>query len=139
MPGMSASPKLLDYHTLAALHRDGWLLFATRTVRLFGYGLVSIILVLFLYALHMDKAHVGALLTLTLVGDTIISLWITTRADRIGRRTMLMAGAALMLFAGILFAVTTNFWLLLFAATVGVISPSGNEVGPFLAIEQAAL
>src|SRR5581483_12153169 len=29
--------------------------------------------------------------------------------------------------------------LLLLAATVGVISPSGNEVGPFLAIEQAAL
>jgi MFS family permease len=28
---------------------------------------------------------------------------------------------------------------LLLAATIGVISPSGNEVGPFLAIEQAAL
>src|SRR5262249_9944030 len=31
------------------------------------------------------------------------------------------------------------FLLLLVAATVGVLSPSGNEVGPFLAIEQAAL
>jgi hypothetical protein len=37
------------------------------------------------------------------------------------------------------FALTSNFWLLLLAATVGVISPSGNEVGPFLSIEQAAL
>ena len=25
------------------------------------------------------------------------------------------------------------------AATIGVISPSGNEVGPFLSVEQAAL
>ena len=29
--------------------------------------------------------------------------------------------------------------LLILAATIGVISPTGNEVGPFLAVEQAAL
>jgi MFS family permease len=34
---------------------------------------------------------------------------------------------------------TSNFWWLLLAATIGVISPTGNEVGPFLSIEQAAL
>ena len=79
------------------------------------------------------------MLTLTLVGDTVISLWITTTADRIGRKNMLIAGAGLMLLAGVAFVLTKNFWLLLAAATIGVISPSGTEVGPFLAIEQAAL
>ena len=29
--------------------------------------------------------------------------------------------------------------LLILAATIGVLSPTGNEVGPFLAVEQAAL
>jgi MFS family permease len=52
---------------------------------------------------------------------------------------MLIAGAGLMIFAGGLFALTNNFFLLLLAATIGVISPSGYEVGPFLSIEQAAL
>ena len=52
---------------------------------------------------------------------------------------MLVVGALLMVLAGVVFAVTGNFVLLLAAATVGVISPSGNEVGPFLSIEQAAL
>jgi MFS family permease len=52
---------------------------------------------------------------------------------------MLLAGAMLMAAAGFVFAVTSNFWLLLLAATIGVISPSGHEVGPFLPIEQAAL
>jgi predicted MFS family arabinose efflux permease len=37
------------------------------------------------------------------------------------------------------FAFTRNFVVLLVAATIGVISPSGNEVGPFLPVEQAAL
>jgi MFS family permease len=41
--------------------------------------------------------------------------------------------------AGILFLLTQNFFVLLIAATIGVISPSGNEVGPFLSIEQASL
>jgi len=108
-------------------------------VRLFAYGFLSVILVLYLDDLGLSKMEIGLLLTLTLLGDTLISLWITTHADRIGRQRMLLLGAILMVFAGVLFAITRNFFLLLIAATIGVISPSGNEVGPFLSIEQAAL
>lgn len=118
---------------------DGWLLFTTRCARLFAYGLLSVVLALYLNAVGFSEGQIGLLLTLTLLGDTVISLWITTTADRIGRRKMLVLGALLMVFAGVLFVVTDSFWLLLLAATIGVISPSGNEVGPFLPIEQAAL
>jgi MFS family permease len=52
---------------------------------------------------------------------------------------MLLIGAVLMAAAGLAFACTRNFLFLLTAGTVGVISPSGHEVGPFLPIEQAAL
>jgi len=124
---------------LPALTPDGWLLFATRLVRLFAYGSLSVVLVLYLVERGLSEGRIGLLLTLTLIGDTIVSLRITTQADRIGRRRMLIVGAALMLFAGALFALTGDFVLLVIAATLGVISPSGNEVGPFLAIEQAAL
>jgi len=118
---------------------DARLLFATRILRMFGYGLLSVVLVLYLIALGISGAMVGAILTLTLVGDAAISLWLTTHADRLGRRRILVAGAALMLLAGIVFAFARDPWILLLAATIGVISPSGNEVGPFLAVEQASL
>jgi MFS family permease len=124
---------------LLTLGRDARLLFLTRTVRLFGYGLVSVVLVLYLSALGMSGAEIGLLLALTLVGDTLISLWLTTHADRFGRRRVLLVGAVLVAAAGILFASGAGFWVLLIAAIAGVISPSGNEVGPFLAVEQAAL
>src|SRR6201981_2888891 len=62
----------------------------------------------------------------------------TTTADHVGRRGILIAGAALMLFAGVLFALTDRVELLLIAAIIGVISPSGYEVGPFLPVEQPA-
>src|SRR5215470_11885155 len=119
--------------------RDVRLLFATRILRLFAYGFLSVILLLYLAEIGLSDTRIGLLLTLTLVGDTVISLGITTTADRLGRRQMLFLGGILVVFAGILFASTENFLLLLIAATIGVISPSGNEVGPFLSIEQAAL
>jgi MFS family permease len=121
------------------LTTDGHLLFITRIARMFGYGFLSVVLVLYLTQAGLSETQIGLLLTLTLIGDTIISLWITTHADRIGRRRMLIAGAFLMVFAGVLFALTRNFIFLLIAATIGVISPSGYEVGPFLSIEQATL
>jgi MFS family permease len=121
------------------LGRDGWLLFATRFIRMFAYGSLSVVLVFYLIGIGLSETQTGALMTMTLVGDTVVSLYLTTRADRIGRRLVLVAGAVLMATAGIVFAETTVLWLLVLAGTVGVISPSGNEVGPFLPVEQASL
>ena len=118
---------------------DFQILFATRMLRLLGYGLLSLILVIYLSQLGFSKAQIGLLLTLTLIGDVIVSLGITLNADRFGRKRMLILSAALISLAGFIFFATNNFLILLFAAIIGVISPSGNEVGPFLPIEQAAL
>jgi MFS family permease len=106
---------------------------------MFAYGLLSVVLVLYLSELGFNALVIGGLLSLTLIGDSLISLMMTTTADRFGRRRILILGASLMLFAGTLFAFTTSLPLLLIAAIVGVVSPSGHEVGPFLAVEQAAL
>ena len=124
---------------LRALSRDAWLLFVTRFARLFAYGSLSVILVFYLISLGLTETQVGLVLTLTLVGDVIVSLYLTTRADRIGRRRMLIIGSILMAAAGLAFASTSNLLFLIVAGTIGVISPSGHEVGPFLSIEQAAL
>ena len=124
---------------LRALSPDGRLLLLTRFTRLFAYGALSVVLVLYLTALGFDTQRIGVLLTLTLAGDTAISLWLTTRADRIGRRRILILGAALMTAAGLTFALSSNFLVLAIVGAIGVISPTGNEVGPFLPVEQAAL
>ncbi len=121
------------------LDRDARILFATRGLRMFGYGFVSVVLVLYLAAIGLPDPEIGLLLTLTLLGDAAISLWLTTHADRVGRRRVLLAGSLLMALAGLGFAASSSLAVLIVAATIGVISPSGNEVGPFLAVEQASL
>ena len=103
------------FQDLRSLNSDGILLFVTRTARMFAYGFLAVVLMLYLDQVGLTETQIGLLLTLTLVGDTVISLWITTNADRLGRRRMLIIGAILMVFAGILFAITRNFLLLLLA------------------------
>ena len=124
---------------LTSAPRDFSLLFAARILRLFAYGFLAVVLVLYLRALGYSETRVGVLLAFTLLGDAAISLTLTTHADRMGRRRMLRVGAVLMIFGGAGMALFGNFWLLLVAAIIGVLSPSGNELGPFLAIEQACL
>src|SRR6266581_753453 len=102
--------------SLRGLDPNGRLLFLTRVLRMFGYGFLAVVLVLYLAGLGLDPLTIGLILTLTLV-----------------------AGSLLMAGAGLAFALTSSVPLLILAATIGVISPTGNEVGPFLAVEQAAL
>src|SRR3972149_4857703 len=119
--------------------RDITLLFSTRIIRLFCYGFLSVILALYLAETGLTEKQIGLLFTLTLAGDAGISLWLTTSADRFGRKRTLIIGALLMLGAGVVFILTHNIIILMAAAIIGVISPSGNEIGPFLSVEQAGV
>ncbi|KAK5736797.1 hypothetical protein LTR17_007122 [Elasticomyces elasticus] len=142
MPRSTLVPKVaneLGLVTLSACSKDVYLLLLTRFVRMFAYGGSTLILALYFAALgHSDK-KIGLFMTLTLVGDVAISLALTAVADSLGRRRILILGALLMTFSGIVFATVSNYWILLLAAVVGVISPSGNEIGPFRAIEESTI
>src|SRR5260370_40403195 len=108
---------------LRTLSRDGWLLFATRFARLFAYGSLSVILVFYLVGVGLTEAQVGLVLTLTLGGDVVVSLYLTTRADRIGRRRLLIIGSILMAAAGLGFWGTHNPPLFPPPRAIGVIGP----------------
>src|SRR5215470_19489758 len=88
---------------LRTLTSDARLLFVTRFIRLFAYGSLSVILVFYLVSLGLNESQTGLLLSLTLVGDVLVSLFLTTQADRIGRRRMLIVGSILMAGAGVAF------------------------------------
>jgi len=79
---------------LPELSRDGWLLFVTCGVRNFAYGFLSVMLGLYLAALGLEAGAIGALFTAALVGSAVMTVTVTAVADRLGRRRVLIAGAA---------------------------------------------
>ncbi|SCV74897.1 BQ2448_7926 [Microbotryum intermedium] len=119
--------------------RDVLLLFASRFVRMLAFGAVSPILVLHLRLLGLSDGRVGSFLSLTLLGDVLLSLVVTWTADTLGRRRVLVLGAFLMAVSGVVFHYFGSYIPLLLAAIIGIVSPSGNEVGPFSAIETGML
>ncbi|KAL2833679.1 major facilitator superfamily domain-containing protein [Aspergillus cavernicola] len=119
--------------------RDAKFLCAQRFVRLFAYGGSTLILASYLSALNISDERIGLFMTLTLFGDVAISFLLTLFADAMGRRAVLALGSVMMVGSGAVFALVGNYWALLAAAVFGVISPSGNEIGPFKAVEESTL
>lgn len=104
-----------------------------------AYGSLSVVLVFYLSEIGLSDYLIGLLITFTLIGDAVISLWITTHADSVSRKKMLLLGSLLMALGGTVFLLSNNYLVLIVTATVAVISPTGKEIGPFLSIEQSAL
>ncbi|KAI3401923.1 hypothetical protein diail_6483 [Diaporthe ilicicola] len=125
--------------TIAGAPRDVLLIFTTRFLRMAAYGSASLILALFFSSLEVSEARIGLFMTLTLLGDVGLSLALTLVADAAGRRRILLLGCFGMVLAGTMFAISSNYWILLIGAVVGVISVSGNEIGPFRAVEESVL
>lgn len=152
-------PKLYDETGLKAwiaTPADVKILSFQRYIRFFAYGGSTLILAFYLSSLGASDQEIGLFMTLTLLGDVIISLGLTVVADSIGRRRILAVGALLMSASGVVFALSSNYWVLVLASVLGVISPryaharrmlgvetltvgSGNEIGPFKAIEESTI
>ncbi|KAK4446581.1 major facilitator superfamily domain-containing protein [Podospora aff. communis PSN243] len=125
--------------TIAQSCRNTKILCLQRFVRLSAYGASCLVLAHFLSGLGLSDDRIGLFMTLTLLGDAVISSLLTVVTDQVGRRWILSLGAVSMAVSGLVFAISTNYWILLVASVVGVISPSGSEIGPFRAVEESIL
>lgn len=113
----------LGVYSILNSSRDTKLLCLQRFTRLFAYGASTLILALYLSSLGISDARIGLFMTLTLLGDVVISFLLTLVADGLGRRRILVLGAGLMTASGTVFAISGNYWILVAASILGVISP----------------
>lgn len=122
-----------------AHHRDAWLIVLMRGIRSFAYGMLAVLLGVTLSQAGLAPAAIGALITVSLIGDVVGTYVIGLFADQWGRRRTLAILALLMAGTGLVFGLTTSYALLLLAAFFGTLGTSASETAPFLPIEQAML
>ncbi|HEY2030858.1 MAG TPA: MFS transporter [Myxococcales bacterium] len=123
----------------ASATADARALLATRALRGFADGLVSVFLASYLGKLGFSALEVGIIVTSTLLGSAALTLGIGLLGHRLRRRAVLLGAAALMFATGIGFAGLRGFWPILLVAFVGTINPSAGDVTLFLPTEQAVL
>ncbi len=124
---------------LVWLNRDGKLLLAANIARMFSFGFLSIILAIYLTHVGYNELYTGIIITATLVSGSFFTLFASIYGDRIGRRKTLIIFAGLMSISGAIFALTTDYYLLLLAALIGFINPTGVNFGAFVSVEQAII
>jgi MFS family permease len=108
-------------------------------LRAFADGFVSLLLPIYLVELGFSALAIGAIVTSTLIGTALLTLWIGLIANRYSRRRLLLAAALLMAATGAGFAVITNFWPLLVIAFVGTMNPTSGDASIFGPLEQTVL
>jgi MFS family permease len=114
-------------------------LLLVRSLRAFADGYVSLLLPIYLRVLGLSPLRVGAIVTATLLGSGLLTVWVGLRAHRHDYRQLLLLATALMAGTGVGFAALTNFWPLCVVAFVGTLNPSGGDVSVFLPLEHAVL
>lgn len=112
---------------------------ATRALRGFADGLVSIVLPAYLGTLGFSPFDIGAIATSTLIGSATLTILLTNAAHGLSTRTLLCAAAMLMAVTGVAFSWADEFWPLLLIAFVGTLNPSAGDVSVFLPLEHSEL
>ena len=118
---------------------DALRVLAARGVRAVGDGYVALLLPIYLVELGYSALAIGAIVTSTLIGTALVTLWVGWIANRHSRRRLLLAAAVLMALTGAAFAVITDFWPLLVVAFVGTMNPTSGDASIFVPLEQTVL
>src|SRR5438034_6840859 len=119
--------------------RDTQLILAMRGLRSLAYGLLAVLLGVALAGEGFTPVAIGALITVSLIGDMVGTYVIGLFADTWGRRRALALLSLLMAVTGIIFGLVTSYPVLLMAAFFGTLGTSASETAPFLPIDQTMI
>lgn len=119
--------------------RDRRVLFVTAFVRAVTTSTLGVSLGGYLATLAIDRAALGAVVSAGLAGAALAALLATFTADRVGRRSFLVAVAACGAIGTAWFALASGALALAIAGFVGMVNGMGRDRGAALILEQAAL
>ncbi|XBW35288.1 hypothetical protein QEN19_000856 [Hanseniaspora menglaensis] len=119
--------------------KDIRILYLCVFIRQLQYGLLNQILIFYFKELNYNSEKIGVFLSLTLLGDVVLSWVLTWHADSWKRSNIIKLGIILMFVNGLTFIFyDKNFLVLLIVSTLGIVG-DGSDVGPFKSIEESCM
>jgi len=115
------------------------LLYAARGLRGFGDGFAAIVLPAYLSTIGFSPAAIGIVVTASLLGTALFTLGVGLIAPRFDLRSLMLAGALLMVLTGLAFPNFQHIASVVFVAFVGTVNPSSGDLGVLVPLEHAML
>lgn len=119
--------------------RDQRLIYAAAFLRALSVGLLGVLFALNLSARGLSAGRIGILVAVGLAGSAAGTFLVSFRADRIGRKRMLLLLSAGMALGGVGLTLFREFPLLLAACFLGMVNAMGRERGALFTLEQTIL
>lgn len=119
--------------------RDLFLLYAARAARNFGDGFAVIVLPAYLAETGLGPAQIGVVAAAALLGSALLTLGMGFLAAQLDLRTLLLAGAFLMVATGLAIPNLVGVITIAIAVFIGTMNPTTGDVGVLVPIEHAML
>ena len=123
---MNVLSEILSWHVLLSLPRDAAIILVAKVIRQISFGFMYM-LVIYLTEIGLTPDKVGLLFFSTLLGD------------KFGRKHTLLLASVVSIAAGFIVATQRDFVVFMIGMTLGIISVSGSDCGPFLALELSCI
>jgi MFS family permease len=121
----------------APLPRDLLLINTAAFVRSFTFGLIGVVLGIYLFRIGLSSLSIGMVIGAGLAGSALATIGVTTLADRVGRRLTLVALSLLGAVGSLALAMTPAAPILLVMAFVGMLNGTGTDRSAAFSLEQA--
>lgn len=121
----------------APVSRDLLLINTAAFVRSFTFGLIGVVLGIYLFRIGLSSLSIGMVIGAGLAGSALATIGVTTQADRVGRRRTLVVLSLLGAVGSLALAITPAAPVLLVLAFVGMLNGTGTDRSAAFSLEQA--
>lgn len=118
---------------------DRNLIFSAAFLRMLGFGMVAVLLAIYLTKMDLSKTQIGMVISAGLFGGAFGNLLVTFFGDFFGRRRVLITYGILCALGGVAVCLTSSFYAILAAAFFGMLNARGKDRGAALVVETAIM
>src|SRR6266849_6326375 len=120
-------------------YRNLVLIYAAAWLRSFGIGFLGVVLGVFLYREGLSSTAIGLVIAAGLAGSAAGTVFITFKADQLGRRSTLFVLSLLTALGAIPLVFHLGLYALASLAFIGMLNGMGTDRSPAFALEQATI
>jgi len=123
----------------APVSKDLVLINLAAFLRSFTCGLIGVILGVYLFRAGLSSFNIGVVIGSGLAGSALATVCVTTRADQLGRRRMLVVLSLLGAIGTVGLAITPAVPILLLMSFAGMLNGTGTDRSAAFSLEQAII
>jgi len=120
-------------------NRDLFFIYSAGFLRSFGVGLMGVVLGIYLFRVGLSSFAIALVVAAGLTGSALATVVVMLRADRLGRKRILLLLSLLSVVSGIALAKTPNAPVLALMAFAGMLNGTGTDRSAAFALDQAII